>query len=52
MNLTKKLELTLTGYLFTLLNIVMTFNGLPIVGIAFGFVAIVFFIQALLIKKE
>jgi hypothetical protein len=47
----KKLELTAIGYLFTLLNIFMTVRGIPLVGIAFGFVACIFFIKALKIKE-
>ncbi len=48
----QKLELTLIGYFFSLLNIFMTLKNLPIVGIGFGFVALYFFIKALLLKKE
>ena len=47
----KKLELTVIGYLFTLLNILMTVRGFPIVGIAFGFTACIFFIKALRIRE-
>jgi hypothetical protein len=50
--MTQKLELTINGYFFSLLNIFMTLNNLPIVGIGFGFVALYFFIKALLLKKE
>jgi hypothetical protein len=46
----KKLELTVIGYLFTLLNVFMTVRGFSIVGIAFGLVACMFFIKALRIK--
>jgi hypothetical protein len=52
MKLSKKLELTAVGYLFTALNLFMTLQGFPIVGIGFGFVAVFFFIKALLIKPD
>jgi len=47
----QKLELTVIGYLFTLLNVLMTVRGFPIVGIGFGITACVFFIRALRIRE-
>jgi hypothetical protein len=52
MNFSKKLNYTLVGYFFCLLNLYMTMNNLPIVGIGFGFVSVYFFIKALLIKEK
>lgn len=48
----EKLELTAIGYVFSLANIYLTLNGKPFPGIAFGFVACVFFIKALLIRRK
>ena len=48
----EKLELTAIGYLFSLLNIYLTINGKPLVGIAFGVVSCIFFIKALMIRKK
>jgi hypothetical protein len=47
----KKLRLTLSGYLFTMLNIYMTTNGKTLFGIGFGLVACYFFIKSLLVKE-
>ena len=52
MNFSKKLEYTLVGYFFTLLNLFMTVNGWAIIGIGFGFTAFYFFIKALKIKEK
>jgi hypothetical protein len=52
MNFKKKLEYTLLGYLFCTLNVFMTMNNYPIVGVGFGFVSFYFFIKALLIKGK
>jgi len=48
----EKLELTVLGYLFCLLNVYTTLNGYPSVGVAFGLVACAFFIKALSIRKK
>jgi hypothetical protein len=48
----EKLELTAIGYLFALANIYLTMNNKPLPGIAFGFVACVFFIRALMIRNK
>jgi hypothetical protein len=48
----KKLDYTLKGYIFCLLNIALTLNGHPGLGIFSGVIAVVFFIKALLIKQE
>lgn len=48
--MSKKLELSVIGYTFSLLNVYMTLNGYPIVGIGFGLVAVVFFVKALRMK--
>jgi len=48
----KKLEYTLIGYLYALLNIYMTLSGKPLFGIFFGGVACYFFLKALLIRKK
>jgi hypothetical protein len=50
--LRKKLDYTLKGYIFTLLNIALTLNGSPILGIVSGGIALVLFIKALRIKGE
>jgi hypothetical protein len=47
----EKLEYTLIGCGFSLLNCYMTQNSYPIVGIGFGLVAVVFFVKALRIKR-
>ena len=52
MKFKKKLEATLLGYLFCMLNIYMTVSNYPIVGIGFGFVSCYFFIKALRIKGD
>lgn len=50
--LKRKLELTFIGYLFTMLNLAMTVNNYPIMGIFFGGVSVIFFIKALMLKNE
>lgn len=47
----KKLNLSIKGYLLSLINVLMTLNGYPILGIFFGLFAISFFIQALRVKQ-
>ena len=48
--LKEKMELTLIGYGFTGLNLYATYVGYAIVGVAFGIVALIFFIRALRIR--
>ena len=50
--LKQKMDYTLKGYIFCLLNIALTFNGHPGIGIASGIIAAAFFIKALLLKEE
>lgn len=46
----RKIELSLVGASFSLLNLYLTLKGFPIAGIGFGVVSAVFYIQALRIK--
>jgi hypothetical protein len=48
----QKLDYTLKGYIFTLLNIALTLNGHPIMGILSGVIAVVLFLKALSIRGE
>lgn len=48
----KKLNLTIKGYLLSLINILMTLNGYPILGIVFGLFAVACFIKALRIREN
>lgn len=50
--LAKKLDYTVKGYIFTLLNIALTLNGSPMLGILSGLVAMVLFIKALMVKEK
>lgn len=49
--LEKKLDLTLKGYIFCILNIALTINEYPILGIISGLIAVCFFVKALRIKN-
>lgn len=46
----QKVEYTIVGCTFSLLNCYMTLNGNPLVGLYFGFVAAFFMIKALRVK--
>lgn len=47
----QKMDLTLKGYLLSLINVFLTLHGFPILGIIFGSVAVLFFVKALRIKN-
>jgi hypothetical protein len=47
----EKMEHTITGCFFSLLNIVLIDTRFALVGLFFGLVSIFFFIKALLISK-
>lgn len=50
--LKQKLEYTAIGCTFSLFNIGLINTRFNIVGIGFGFIAVIFFIKALLIKAD
>ncbi len=47
----KKMELTLKGYALSIINLILTVSGYPVLGIFFGLFAASFFIRSLLLKE-